>query len=122
MEAGRELDIHIAEKVMGWRHIREDPKGYWAGRSPDSNPLSLLHSEVPRYSTDMNAAWEVEVEIERRKVGREYIAALLDILDIADVPPGVTDGFTWEVTYVSLLYILRATPEQRCLAALKAIA
>lgn len=58
LEAGRELDALVAEQVMGWRRCSDDGSGYWEGRSP-TNILSLILEEVPHYSTDIAAAWQV---------------------------------------------------------------
>jgi hypothetical protein len=60
MDAGRELDALVAERVMAWRRCHEEPpgSGYWEGRRPE-NLLSLVLDEVPRFSTDLVAAWQV---------------------------------------------------------------
>ena len=56
LEAGRELDALVAEKVMGWRR-----KTYWAcneetvGLFPPNGPFDE-HDQYPEYSIDMNAA------------------------------------------------------------------
>ena len=52
MPAGRELDILVAEKVMGC---------YGLFKHSDGTPLCECHGlrPVPRYSTDIAAAWEV---------------------------------------------------------------
>ena len=74
LEAGRELDALVAEKVMGWTwgeysppvegpsKILRPPES-WAP-SPDRAPGSEVscpgwHFRVPQYSTDIAAAWEV---------------------------------------------------------------
>lgn len=65
MNAGRELDALIAEKVMG-HHTYEDsnPKGAWhtQGDTVD-HPCKVCGDfyghGVPTYSTDIAAAWEV---------------------------------------------------------------
>lgn len=69
MEAGRELDVLVAEKVFGWFRY----KNTW--RTPSSR-TERLHEfpnrpemyfgsgeEVPHYSTDIAAAWQVKQEI-----------------------------------------------------------
>ena len=66
MEAGRELDALVAEKVMGravtwvgperWRVLCFDPPEY----SDASQPGGYWVNEVPRYSRDLSAAWDVE--------------------------------------------------------------
>lgn len=55
MEAGRELDALVAEKIMGWSNChREGDWGYF-GR-PFGGPTDF---RIPNYSTDISAAWEV---------------------------------------------------------------
>lgn len=62
LAAGRELDALVAERVMGWRSIGSD--GISTFGDPPNDPLDLSgtgdgHFHVPRYSTDISAAWEV---------------------------------------------------------------
>jgi hypothetical protein len=60
MEAGRELDALVAEKVMGWH-----PKSVadFAGETydlwekPDGSVVSLWH--IPEFSTDIAVAWQL---------------------------------------------------------------
>lgn len=65
MKPGRELDALVAEKVMGWKFtggFSTDPElgsDRWA---TDSNGHERFYQDVPYYSTDIAAAWEV-VEI-----------------------------------------------------------
>ncbi len=73
MNAGRELDALIAEKVMGWTRTEAAavistspgsettiiPAG-WAEAMPDG---SWEVKEIPLYSTDMTSAWEVVQKI-----------------------------------------------------------
>lgn len=71
MNAGRELDALVAEKVMGWTEVRpcpdEDMREYgedlW-GRPP-GGPLNSQN--VSAYSTDIAAAWEVVDNISQRE-------------------------------------------------------
>ena len=75
MEPGRELDALIAEKVMGWQWVQAvDDWGQlrrflaepsdWRDYTPADMQTPLRASplwdyEVPRYSKDIAAAWEV---------------------------------------------------------------
>ena len=59
MDAGRELDALVAEKVLGWRRIEWEGGTTPMGRAPE-NLLSLVLDEVPYYSTDLNAAINLE--------------------------------------------------------------
>lgn len=55
MPAGRELDALVATKIMGWRTAHFDASyGEWLGV-----PLDDYWEDVPRYSTDIAAAWLV---------------------------------------------------------------
>jgi len=57
MPAGRELDALVAEKVMGWTQVhRVDSTGDLCGVPSRGAPPSYL---LPRYSTDIAAAWKV---------------------------------------------------------------
>lgn len=72
MEAGRELDARVAEKVMGW--TREDAYKRYILRSPETdmaatvwdgsgfNDLSAI-SRIPHFSTEIGAAWSVVQKI-----------------------------------------------------------
>ena len=65
MEAGRELDALVAEKVMGWTMGDYEPGLYYTTRpggpvaviSPTWTPRMPFHRFLP--STDIAAAWEV---------------------------------------------------------------
>ena len=58
MEAGREMDALVAERVMGWRH--PDTSGHNADQMlpPDWVAWNDIRS-VPPFSTDIAAAWQV---------------------------------------------------------------
>jgi hypothetical protein len=69
MEAGREMDALIAEKVMGWkwftnpnesniRYFRPIDKFRYGGIEADSKKGYTL--ALPKYSTDITAALEVQ--------------------------------------------------------------
>lgn len=49
-----EIDRTVAEKVMGWKQVTEH---FWADPSPLGQVLGLR--QVPAYSKDIAAAWEV---------------------------------------------------------------
>jgi len=51
LEAGRELDALVAEKVMGWKKLNDTGLSW---RSPDEG-----FSNLPYFSTDISAAWQV---------------------------------------------------------------
>lgn len=69
--------------------------------------------EPLRYSTDPAAAAHVEDEIERRGLTEQYVDAMLDLLHI-----NAEDRIP---AHYQLWALIRATPEQRCRAALVAV-
>jgi hypothetical protein len=60
MEAGRELDRLVAEKVMGWTDLWEG-EGYVMAYPPNEQAMGIdgERAPVPPYSTDIAAAWQV---------------------------------------------------------------
>ena len=54
----RQIDALVAEKVMGWvESTHKDSMGYLA---PPDNPEGFYTDyDIPNYSTDISAAWEV---------------------------------------------------------------
>ena len=56
LEAGRELDALVAERVMGLRMVSHKTATY--DPTPDDAPIGRF-ADVPRYSTDVAAAWGV---------------------------------------------------------------
>ncbi len=53
----REIDVQVAEKIMGWRIKGKDSDWRWWGVPPGwTEPQSV---EIPRYSSDIAAAWKV---------------------------------------------------------------
>lgn len=53
----RELDALIAEEVMGWRIFPDGPNGEM--HTIDANQCECHEYDIPHYSTDIAAAWEV---------------------------------------------------------------
>lgn len=88
MAAGRELDALVAERVMGWVWAQDDPAAYSTmfrpghryivppdvfefsrGTLPADTALPLAkewYGNVPRYSTDLAAAWLVVEHLKRK--------------------------------------------------------
>lgn len=127
MEAGRELDALVAEKVMGYEVFRSDHAEYVQGRDwadpgeplyyPDG--IERQAATVPEYSTDIAAAWPIA-----QKLG------------LALVPQSDGDGFRWLATDVHAVnysnvitvepkdgteYSADTAPHAICLAALRAV-
>ena len=62
MKAGRELDALVAEKVFGQKLFRGAVVyGNW---SPQDDGYDGYVCDVPRYSTDIAAAWKVVEQLE----------------------------------------------------------
>jgi hypothetical protein len=62
MSAGRELDMLVAEKVMGWKLTERIGGFYPPGLLEDTSSLANM---LPAYSTDIAAVWKV---IEKTKM------------------------------------------------------
>ena len=98
MPAGQELDVLIAEKVMGWiRHERETEwdhiiSVHW------TMPNSTTVLDFPRFSQDIAAAWGVVAEITKNKNG----------VSLRLVGPEYADGWMfvqgWHATFIEPTY------------------
>lgn len=100
MPAGRELDALVAEKVMLW--VVDRLSNHWCGVPTNG---TALPSDIPSYSTDIGAAWEV---VEKMRTH-------------SDVQVWVR--FVWELPMSARgIHALLAnlSPEAICRAALKA--
>lgn len=56
LKPGRELDVLIAERVMGWEPREENPVKW---RNPDTSDGYRTDDDLPGFSTDIAAAWGV---------------------------------------------------------------
>jgi hypothetical protein len=136
MNAGRELDALVAEKVMGWIWMRDPACGEGVYlRSPATvgmlrpeylaaNRVDGYEGEIPRsvphYSTDIAAAWVIVEHL--RKQGKALVVAVtqsevcVDNYNIDGIPLA---GWTWEspTCHASA----ETAPHAICLAALKAL-
>lgn len=63
VDAGRELDAMVAERVMGLRVVSRAP--YWSYQ----HPTLLIQLGIPRYSEDMDSAWLVVEHMIAKEVG-----------------------------------------------------
>lgn len=126
-----EINNRVAKEVLGWQQVWFDRRyGFdndWSQDGPYPTADECKHTPVAYwqepngscvyevdeclFSTDQAAARLVEDEMERRgeQAQDDYMRALIQILS----PDWSTAGMIWKV--------LRATPEQRCLAALKTV-
>lgn len=133
MEAGRELDALVAEKVMGlmrfqtsegrtnwrgekwvqWYHADgQQPSCYGMTGSPSPSPL-------PKYSTDIAAAWELVEKLnllggEREMVRRHDYSKGYEVYEIIERPP---QG----MGHSEIIGRAKGAAHAICLAALKAV-
>ncbi len=114
------LNALVAEKVLGWTHkaipysMAQPDLMVDRWSLPDGRPAPLLGiglSNLPPLSTDHAAARLVEDAIERRGLELDYTQALARL-----VRP---DDRHWAVR--TSWALLRATPAERCRAALEAV-
>jgi hypothetical protein len=106
MSPGLELDILVAEKVMGFRDT--DAGQYFSA------------SAVPPYSTDIAAAWQVVEKLALQNIRIELMPTMAGYaVDFIKYDP--TQEFTpW--TEISNSYVeAEQAPHAICLAALKAV-
>jgi hypothetical protein len=89
----------------------DDAAAAGAADGADPAPVSAIPWDAPRPSTDPTAAYEMEAEIERRGLQYPYTVALTSIVaHTKSAQQGWENG--WR--------LMRATPAQRCHAALRA--
>jgi len=143
MNAGRELDALIAEKVMRWKleptSCRDDCNNAWL--SPrDSGAFEMAGCEcsLPRFSTDIGCAWEVVEKLKIIKnqryddedgdVPEAAISALILMNDGKwmarfDSTCSLDEGYYERSCYLEdcKFAIGETAPHAICLAALKAV-
>lgn len=120
----RELEVRVAHDVMGWRFVRQggmrvdsfllppDEVAWYIDKYVITKPTDedFQHdgkaTRVPKFSTDIGAAMQVEDRIEQIGKCREYCDALARVVGVTNL--GVKDFWN----------LIHATPRQRCLAAL----
>lgn len=129
MKAGRELDILIAEKVMGWTRepinplsIEPDRRGWlnvngYYFSHPDATTYE--NEKLPKYSTNIAAAWEVVEKIKMEKcminINEDATFSSVQIERFHPLPT----GGTWSCIVESSDG--ESAPHAICLAALKAV-
>lgn len=105
MEPGIELDDEI-RLMFGWTKYREKEDGTFAcWVTPEGKQWTYPSSgRLPRYSTDISAAWEVEEKIKVMSIDvvRQYVSNIYEVSG---------HGFV----------AIHASPEDRCKAALLAV-
>lgn len=121
MNAGRELDALIAEKVMGRKNIRFENTIYGQIHQSDVTPefpdliaKGVKRIRIPHYSTDISAAWDVVEKIKFKFDNTFHLVATSNgwsvFWDHEDEGPGA-NGYVEAET----------APHAICLAALKAV-
>jgi ABA sandwich protein len=134
MEAGRELDALVAEKVLGWTDVGMK-KMYtivggditanelaWAevdgeesrGIAPGSPQYEWGRGEfpVPRFSTDIAAAWQVVQELRKRDICVDI--EVRENVSVWAPPPDGPMSIDWTS-------VADTAPHAICLAALRAV-
>lgn len=113
MKAGRELDALIAEKVMGLGQYQ----GKWL--EPPRDPLSPVMGtliDLPHYSTNIAAAWQVvEKLIESKKI-MKIQAGHMGVWISISIPTNTLNYIKTPPEIYS-----ETAPHAICLAALKAV-
>ena len=62
LTAGPDLNALVAETVMGWTpitHYGERGTGFWSTTGSESDGPWIADEQIPAYSTDISAAWEI---------------------------------------------------------------
>jgi len=100
---GRALNDEVAIKLMGWRTHAVSESVWHAEALHDS-----FHKESFRPSESLEAAKQVEDRIEQLGLELKYATALLE-----------ATGTQYQNSLPVMVWaVIRATPEERCLAAL----
>ncbi len=90
IKAGRGLDALVAREIMGWtRSAESDVDGV------GEKPGGTAESPLPRFSTDIGAAWQLLEELQ----GMNYIVRLWSPNEdstTADVPAGGWECSVWK--------------------------
>lgn len=109
----KQLDINIqCARVLGWtvRYPNQNPPHVAYYTDPGGNE----HLEPPRFATSPSAVLMLEDEIERRRLQAAYVIELSAVV-------GCELKADREQSARHLWMMIRATPEQRCRAFLKAV-
>lgn len=108
MAPGVELDQLVVQRVFGW--VRE-PGGAFRATNPNGTAAWYEPGEVPRYSTDIRAAWRVVDEM----VARDFAAEFFRYPTAAPWGARFTKGIGRDYETAD------TTPHAICLAALAAV-
>lgn len=115
LKPGRELDAVIAEKVMGWKRIDSIS---WSQPIPSGLAIQRLEFELPNFSTDTEAAWQVVETIDMPF----HLVKSTDKMPNLVRPRGEKYLCTFTIDYGNHVAAGSDTaPHAICLAALKAV-
>ena len=113
--SGRELDIAIEYNLFHAQYMKN--KGHWAR-------CIFGNWNTPHYTTDVNALWDMEAEIERQYLGDTYVMRLTEIVFSAQYESyrqrGILPEF-YDTGPTDVLALKTAPPESCCRAALLAV-
>lgn len=114
MTPGRELDALIAEKVMGFK-VESQEEHAWGIRPLQKVIVHYIKDcgELPAYSTDISAAWEVLERINSINSNLVMIPSTNTIGEDGEMDPH-DYGYNWFVDGITM-------PHAICLAALKVL-
>ena len=127
MKPGKEFDILVAEKVMGWKRemgmLHGKPQEVFTDGEGSKRSVACGCDEDFNPSNDIAAAWEVEA-----KIGEGYDPNILSdhapnqrvYRYLEELHKLVGHPIDYDTSFDDEWALLRATPYQRCLAALKA--
>lgn len=128
MKPGRELDVLVAERVMGLKTgkyvwgKRKQYSAYFVGDAAnwddDGSGASVLFNELPHYSTDLASAWEVVKTLSEAGWIVKMITSEMGGTDCTLVC-GV--GARGRIDSDCMGGIITTAPHAICLAALKAV-
>jgi len=109
---GRQLDAAVAANIYNLDVKTEGGEATWKAKEVGWRYWSSL----PHFSTSLDCAQSIESEIERRGLVDQHIRNLAHILGWVSLLPPVLLA-----TPEDIFRFRRATPEQICRAALKAV-
>lgn len=121
MDAGREMDALVAERVMGWAiftHNEGPNPPYWYREETDNHSF---HLPIPKFSTDIAAAYAMEERIEELGLTERYIVELARIACGYDGLPETLIRLQRGLYEDQIWAMVHASPADRCRAALRAV-
>jgi hypothetical protein len=124
----RELDVKVSYYIFGYG-CRAVPNTYpkdfevrgkivgEIDENGNADYVEILPKSLKHYSSDLNAAYEVEEKIAEMGLTNKYIDALVDVVGVEFTPYDGENLLSYEQYYA----IIHASAENRCKAALAAV-